>query len=56
MFLCKNATLIARLNDVFGNQKKEKHQWMSSDKNRQVGNRTSCQRLQKVNLEIDVTL
>jgi len=32
MFLSKNATLIVRLKDVFGKQKKVKQQWLSSDK------------------------
>jgi len=48
MFLSKNATLIACLKNVFGNQKKEKHQWMSSDKNRYVGNRTNQKKTAKV--------
>jgi len=41
MFLRKNAMLTVRLKDVFGKQQKEKQQWLLSDKNRQVLNRTS---------------
>jgi len=33
--------LSVRLKDVFGKQQKEKQQWLLSDKNRQVLNRTS---------------
>jgi len=38
MLYSKTATLIARLKDVFSKQKKVKQQWLSSDKNMQVGN------------------
>jgi len=41
MFLSKSATLIVRLKVVFRKQKKERQQWLLSDKNRQVQNRTS---------------
>jgi len=41
MFLSKNAKLIVRFKDVFGKQQKEKQQWLLSDKNKQVQNRTS---------------
>jgi len=41
MLLSKNAMLTVRLKDVFGKQQKEKQQWLLSNKNKQVLNRTS---------------
>jgi len=58
-FLAKNATLIARLKDLFGKQKKVKQQWLLSDKHKQVGKwkqrENNIQRLQNMSLEIEAT-